>query len=100
MMPPISRLRGWPLLLGPLVILGAAGGWGIEGYKAHRRAALATTLTGGDPSHAPWLLRRYGCAGCHTIAGIPGADGRVGPALSDLIDRVYIGGSAPTSADH
>ena len=76
---------------------GSFGLW-IERHQAHRRAALASTLTGGDPSRAPWLMRRYGCAGCHAIAGLPGADGRVGPALSGLIDRV-IADRTPASAD-
>ena len=61
---------------------------------------IARAITGGDPAHAPALFRRYGCTGCHTISGIPGADGQVGPPLSDLVHRVYIGGVATNSADH
>jgi len=61
---------------------------------------VARAMTGGDPIHAPELFRRYGCTGCHTISGIPGADGQVGPPLSDLVHRVYIGGVATNSADH
>jgi len=61
---------------------------------------IARAMTGGDPTHAPELFRRYGCTGCHTISGIPGADGQVGPPLSDLVHRVYIGGVATNSADH
>jgi cytochrome c2 len=38
------------------------------------------------------LLARYGCNGCHTIPGAPGADGKVGPALSGIRERVYVGG--------
>ena len=57
-------------------------------------------LTGGDPSRAPWLMTHYGCAGCHTIGGIPGADGKVGPPLKGLIERVYIGGTAPNNAEN
>jgi cytochrome c len=99
-MPRISRLLDRRLLLALLVIIAAAGGLGLDRYHAHGRAQLAATLTGGDPSRAPWLIRRYGCAGCHEIAGIPGADGRVGPALSELIERVYVGGAAANSADN
>ena len=99
-MPRISRLFDPRLLLPLLVVIAAAGGLWIDLHQAHRRAALASTLTGGDPSRAPWLMRRYGCAGCHAIAGVPGADGRVGPALSGLIESVYIGGTAPNSADN
>src|SRR4051812_35706928 len=57
-----------------------------------RRGQIARALTGGDASRAPPLLRRYGCAGCHNIPGIPGADGLVGPPLGDLRQRVFIAG--------
>ncbi|WP_407181381.1 c-type cytochrome [Bradyrhizobium sp. STM 3562] len=62
--------------------------------------SIARAMTGGEPSRAPDVLRRYGCAGCHTISGIPGADGQVGPPLSGLIHRVYIGGVATNTPDH
>jgi cytochrome c2 len=63
-------------------------------------ARIARTMTGGDPERAPEIMRRYGCSSCHTIPGIPGADGQVGPRLSGLLNRVYIGGSAANSPDH
>ncbi|WP_035723469.1 cytochrome c [Bradyrhizobium sp. ARR65] len=62
--------------------------------------SIARAMTGGEPSRAPDVLRRYGCAGCHTISGIPGADGQVGPPLSGLIHRVYIGGVAANTPSH
>jgi cytochrome c1 len=61
---------------------------------------IALALTGGDASRAPPLLRRYGCAGCHNIPGIPGADGLVGPPLGDLRQRVFIAGKLPNTADN
>jgi predicted ribosomally synthesized peptide with SipW-like signal peptide len=61
---------------------------------------VARTITGGDPARAPEIMRRYGCGGCHTIAGVAGADGQVGPSLSGLIHRVYVGGVAINSPDH
>ena len=65
-----------------------------------RAERIARTLTGGDPARAADTMRRYGCGGCHTIPGIPGADGQVGPRLSGLVHRVYVGGTATNSADH
>ncbi len=65
-----------------------------------QREEIARAMTGGDPVHAPELLRRYGCAGCHTISGIAGADGEVGPSLSGLVHRVYIGGVVTNTPDH
>jgi cytochrome c len=60
---------------------------------------LATALTRGDPKKAPPLLIRYGCAGCHTIPGVPGADGKVGPPLSNLRQRVFIAGVVRNEPD-
>jgi cytochrome c1 len=61
---------------------------------------IARALTGGDPAAAPALLRRYGCAGCHTIPDIPGGDGQVGGSLADIKRRVYIGGVTTNTPDN
>lgn len=37
-------------------------------------------------------LRKYGCGACHVIPGIPGATGRVGPKLEELVDQMFIAG--------
>jgi cytochrome c1 len=65
-------------------------GWTILSQRAEIRA-VAIALTKGDPDRAPTLLIRYGCAGCHTIPGVPGANGAVAPPLSGLRARVYVG---------
>lgn len=96
----IDRLRDWRLIVPLMAVVAIAGGYGVQLRQSHQKAALAMVLTGGDPSRAPWLMTRYGCAGCHTIAGIPGADGRVGPPLKEMIERVYVGGTAPNTADN
>jgi len=57
-----------------------------------QRQAVAIAMTGGNPAMAILLFRRFGCAGCHTIPGVPGADGKVGSALSDMRRRVYVAG--------
>ena len=95
-----ERLRDWRVLLPLGMVILAGGAVGVQWYETHKKAELAMALTGGDPSRAPWLMTRYGCAGCHTIGGIPGADGKVGPPLQGLIERVYIGGTAPNNAEN
>jgi len=62
--------------------------------------ALAVALTQGHPARAPSLLRRYGCAGCHTISALPGAVGKVAPSLDHLRERVYIAGHLRNTADN
>jgi cytochrome c2 len=93
------RVLNW--LAAPVVAVIALAGFGsMQIEKVHQKAATARILTGGDPARAPWLITRYGCGGCHTIADIPGADGQVGPPLQRLLERVYIGGTAQNTADN
>jgi cytochrome c2 len=86
--------RRAPILLGlaALVAAGAVGGgwWWREGEAARQRAIA---LIGGDPERGRGLLRQYGCAGCHTIPGVTGAVGKVGPSLDGVAARVYLGGA-------
>src|SRR5579884_3808674 len=57
--------------------------------KSEQRAAA---LTGGDPAAAPAEIEYYGCASCHVVPGVAGANGLIGPSLRHFANRVYIGG--------
>jgi putative membrane protein len=63
-------------------------------------ARAASEMTGGDPGRGRTLIRQTGCSSCHTIPGIPGADGLVGPPLNRIGARVYIGGTLPNTAEN
>jgi cytochrome c len=52
----------------------------------------AMQLTGGDPDRGVQLIGRYGCAACHTIPGIRGANAAVGPPLTRVASRMYLAG--------
>lgn len=85
--------RKWRLAVGAIVVVlacAAIGAWMAE--RERQDAELARALTGGEPARGPALIARFGCAGCHTIPGVPGADGEVGPALAGLRKRVFVGG--------
>ncbi|HEX8271505.1 MAG TPA: c-type cytochrome [Longimicrobiaceae bacterium] len=71
---------------GVLLLAGCGPG---PGEEAMVRGAV---LTGGDPHRAPAEIRRYGCGTCHTVPGVPGADGTVGPPLTGIGGRMYIAG--------
>jgi cytochrome c2 len=55
-------------------------------------ASKARALTGGDPDRGKQVIPTYGCESCHTIPGVPGARGLVGPSLEKVGNRVYIAG--------
>jgi cytochrome c1 len=65
---------------------------------AEHRAAAA--MTGGVPARGPALMRSYGCASCHTIPGVVGANALVGPPLIHMASRGYIGGVLANSPDN
>jgi cytochrome c2 len=49
-------------------------------------------VPGGDPSRGKALIIRFGCPSCHTIPGVKGADGLVGPPLTQIALRTYLAG--------
>jgi cytochrome c1 len=93
-----TRSKWMALLIITAGLIAAAAGFVRSERVQHQRVARA--MTGGDPARAPALIRRYGCAGCHTIPGIPGGDGKVGASLADLRSRVYIAGVATNTPDN
>jgi cytochrome c2 len=63
-------------------------------------AASANQITGGDADRGRELIRSYGCGTCHSIPGVTGATGLVGPPLGGIASRSYIGGVLPNSPDN
>jgi cytochrome c2 len=59
-------------------------------HGKHRHAVALTH--GGDPDRGRAAFQRYGCGGCHTISGLPNANGLVGPPLDGIAKRIYIAG--------
>lgn len=51
-------------------------------------------------SHAKALIERYGCGTCHSIPNVDNADGRVGPPLSGIGNRVFIAGRLQNNVDN
>jgi len=66
--------------------------------KQDRQTAI--NLTGGDPWKGATKIGVYGCSSCHTIPGIAGADAMVGPPLTKMGTRTYIGGVLKNTPDN
>jgi cytochrome c len=82
------------------IVVASATAVGVIWNLQHQSEVVARAMAGGDPARAPAIMRRYGCAGCHAIPGIPGGDGQVGGPLSGIRHRVYVGGVVPNSPDN
>jgi len=63
-------------------------------------AKQAEQLTGGSVSRGRTAIGKYGCAACHTIPGIEGATAVVGPPLSNIAIRQYLGGHLINTPDN
>lgn len=85
---------------------GAARGIAIAGLAllllsgcGRGQEEVRQAIPGGDRDRGQAALRSYGCGACHEIRGVRGADGRVGPSLNGIGDRVYIAGYLPNDPD-
>jgi cytochrome c len=54
-----------------------------------------TAPTGGNLEAGAQNIFRLGCGSCHTIPGIAGAHGKVGPSLEGIASRSYVAGQLP-----
>jgi mono/diheme cytochrome c family protein len=57
-------------------------------------------VAGGEPAKGRDLIYAYGCGACHTIEGIRGARGTVGPPLVDYAERALLAGILPNTPRH
>jgi cytochrome c1 len=64
-----------------------------------RQGSSVIASTGGSPARGKATISTYGCGKCHTIPGIRGANGVVGPPLESVARRTYIGGNFPNNPD-
>lgn len=84
---PMLRLAG---LLGLLTGLLWVAGCG-------QTASPPAEVPDGDPARGKVAFERYGCGTCHGIPGVQGANGTVGPPLTDWGERGYIAGNLPNT---
>ena len=62
--------------------------------------SFAAEMTGGNPQRGKQIVRNYGCSTCHTIPGVTGADGKVGPPLEGIATRAYLAGRLPNTREN
>lgn len=59
--------------------------------------SLDRVVEGGDAGRGKEQIVSYGCGSCHSIPGIPGASGQVGPPLVAWSQRRVIAGEVPNT---
>lgn len=75
------RLRSWLSIVVVAPILASSSA-----------VAFAPNVQGGNAQRGAKLIGSIGCGSCHNIPGIDGADGKVGPPLTDIGERRFIAG--------
>ncbi len=63
-------------------------------------AAPVQDVPGGEPGRGHDAIIQYGCGACHSIPGIRGANGAVGPPLDGFANRRFIAGELPNQPDN
>ncbi|HEU4630047.1 MAG TPA: c-type cytochrome [Gemmatimonadaceae bacterium] len=73
----------------------------VEAGEPSVVAAPSRPPTVGDPARGRAIVAsgRYGCVACHSIPGIRGANGVVGPPLGRMAERGFIAGQLPNRRD-
>ena len=79
-----------------LAIVCAASLGGCGGHPAEPTWAKF----GGNPGQGAILFGRFSCGACHEVAGVVGANGKVGPPLSTFADRTMIAGVLPNTPEN
>jgi hypothetical protein len=80
------------------VILGVLsccyGQGGLQDNESNRQP-VALRIIGGDPEAGLRIIAAKECGVCHVIPGVAGAEGIVGPPLTNFAHRQFIGGIMP-----
>jgi cytochrome c2 len=63
-----------------------------QAWKADDLRARAEALTGGNAERGRLAFADIGCGGCHSVDGVSGAHGLVGPPLDGIAVRAVIAG--------
>ena len=89
----VAALKLYGQLLGLFAVLLLVVGFNIAVWGLHRfPTAPALYVPEGRPEVGRTLIHDYGCGACHTVPGVQGGAGRVGPRLDRLREQVYIAG--------
>jgi cytochrome c len=83
-----------------LVAVGGAAAVYIPMSQNREIERTAMAMTGGDIQRGKTAINNYGCGTCHNIPGIAGAEGKVGPPLQGIAERMYVGGVLTNTPDN
>ncbi|MGW4589748.1 c-type cytochrome [Amycolatopsis thermoflava] len=86
-----ARAMGWAVLTATA---------GLAAACSSVSSAPPSEVPDGNPERGAGLIQQYGCASCHSVPGVRGADGLVGPPLDHFGSRSYIAGQLPNNGQN
>jgi cytochrome c len=93
-----ATLKFYARLSGLFFVLLGVVGFNIAVWGLHRHPTPpALYVPDASPERGRVLIREYGCGACHTVPGVGGATGKVGPRLDRVREHVYVGGVLPNT---
>lgn len=87
------RVVTWPRVAFTSITLILAAGCG------RRPSATVAGVRAPDIERGRALASSRGCAACHTIGGVPDANGMIGPPLIRMAQRSFIAGVLPNTPE-
>jgi cytochrome c2 len=84
--------------MNPSFASGKAGGTSNQLGSASAAGGAPVVEPGSPAAEGQMIIASEPCVGCHTIPGIPGATGTVGPNLGGVASRAKIAGGAVSNA--
>lgn len=82
------------------VLLVIAAGYGHHRSEARALSRKAEAMTGGNVERGRLAFAARGCGTCHSITGVSGASGLVGPPLQGVGSRAVIGGKLENTPEN
>jgi cytochrome c2 len=79
------------------LIMSLIGTAGLAACSDAPEHVFVRDIAGADPEQGRHLIHTYGCGTCHTIEGIRGARGKVGPVLDDYARQHLLAGFLPNT---
>jgi len=89
--PRNRPLVAWSSVLG-VIALAILAFYADSRYEASDLRAKAEAMTMGKVAAGQVAFGKYSCGACHTLLGVSGANGTVGPPLDGVAARGIIGG--------
>lgn len=81
-----------------LLVVGAHYGHDVS--ERHKLRQKVEAMTGGNVARGERAFAGYGCSSCHSIPGVSGASGMVGPPLAGIASRAVIAGKLENKPDN